>query len=138
MSSLSGLWTARANAADTPPLLRSVVAKARPALVPVSIGRIGSPASSPTRSDSRPDRRLIDGKAIVLLDADGRPSFQVLQGVLRLIERMDFTAAPGRGDGGEPGPRNPRIPRGWTLSHSPFNAAPTEEELWRIRSHDFH
>jgi error-prone DNA polymerase len=62
--------------------------------------------------------------------------------MLRSIGRMDFTVTPGRGDGakngGGPDPRDPGIPCGRTLSYPPFNAVPTEEELLRIRSHDFH
>ena len=63
--------------------------------------------------------------------------------MLRSIGRMDFTVAPGRGDGARngnsPDARDPTWPpRGRTLSYPPFNAVPTEEELLQIRSHDFH
>jgi error-prone DNA polymerase len=62
--------------------------------------------------------------------------------MLRSIGRMDFTVAPGRGDGarngGGPDPRDPGIPKGRTLSYPSFNAVPTEEELLKIKSHDFH
>ncbi len=62
--------------------------------------------------------------------------------MLRSIGRMEFAVAPGRGDGakngGGPDPRDPGIPHGRTLSYPPFNAVPDEEELLRIRSHDFH
>jgi error-prone DNA polymerase len=62
--------------------------------------------------------------------------------MLRWIGRTPFTVAPGRGDGatngGGPDPRDPGFPRGRTLSYPPFNAVPDEEELLRIRSHDFH
>ncbi|MBP6297971.1 MAG: hypothetical protein KA401_01385 [Anaerolineae bacterium] len=62
--------------------------------------------------------------------------------MLRSIGRMDFTVAPGRGDGathgGGPDPRDPGFPKGRTLSYRPFNAVPDEEEMMRIRSHDFH
>ena len=63
--------------------------------------------------------------------------------MLRSIGKMDFTVAPGRGDGAKngagPDPRDPTWPpRGRTLAYPPFNAVPDEEELLRIRSHDFH
>ena len=63
--------------------------------------------------------------------------------MLRSIGRMEFSVAPGRGDGakngGGPDPRDPSWPpRGRTLSCPPFNAVPDEEEMLRIRSHDFH
>jgi error-prone DNA polymerase len=62
--------------------------------------------------------------------------------MLRSIAGRDFRVMPGYGDGatngGGPDPRDPGIPRGRTLSYPPFNAVLTEEELVRIRSHDFH
>ena len=63
--------------------------------------------------------------------------------MLRSIGKMDFTVTPGRGDGAKngagPDPRDPTWPpRGRTLAYPPFNAVPDEEELLRIRSHDFH
>jgi error-prone DNA polymerase len=62
--------------------------------------------------------------------------------MLRSIAGKDFRVMPGHGDGathgGGPDPRDPGIPRGRTLSYKPFNAVLTEEELVRIRSHDFH
>ncbi|WEK45243.1 MAG: error-prone DNA polymerase [Candidatus Andeanibacterium colombiense] len=62
--------------------------------------------------------------------------------MLRSIAGKDFRVMPGHGDGathgGGPDPRDPVIPRGRTLSHPPFNAVLTEEDLVRIRSHDFH
>jgi len=63
--------------------------------------------------------------------------------MLRSIGRMDFTVAPGRGDGakngGGPDPRDPTwAPRGRTLASPPFGTAAEEEEILRIRSHDFH
>ena len=62
--------------------------------------------------------------------------------MLGSIGRMDFTVAPGRGDGAKngsgPDPRDPTWPpRGRTLSYPSFNAVPDEEEMLRIRSHDF-
>ena len=62
--------------------------------------------------------------------------------MLRSIARMDFAVRPSHGDGaangGGPDPRDPGFPKGRTLSYRPFNAVPDEEELMRIRSHDFH
>lgn len=62
--------------------------------------------------------------------------------MLRSIGRTAFAVTPGRGDGatngGGPDPRDPGFPRGRTLSYPPFNAVPDEEEMMRIRSHDFH
>jgi len=62
--------------------------------------------------------------------------------MLRSIAGKDFRVMPGHGDGathgGGPDPRDPGIPRGRTLSHPPLNAVLTEEDLVRIRSHDFH
>ena len=63
--------------------------------------------------------------------------------MLRSIGQMEFAVAPGRGDGarngGAPDPRDPSWPpQGRTLSYPLFNAVPDEEELLRIRSHDFH
>jgi error-prone DNA polymerase len=63
--------------------------------------------------------------------------------MLRSIGGMDFKVAPGRGDGakngGGPDPRDPTwAPRGQTLASPPFGTAAEEEEILRIRSHDFH
>jgi error-prone DNA polymerase len=62
--------------------------------------------------------------------------------MLRSIGRMDFSVAPGRGDGashgGGPDPRDPAFPRGRTLTSPPFGSIQEQEELVRIRSHDFH
>ncbi|PAL24275.1 error-prone DNA polymerase [Sphingopyxis sp. GW247-27LB] len=63
--------------------------------------------------------------------------------MLRSIARMDFTVAPGRGDGakngGGPDPRDPTwAPRGRTLASPPFGTAAEHDEILRIRSHDFH
>jgi error-prone DNA polymerase len=62
--------------------------------------------------------------------------------MLRSIGRMDFTVAPGRGDGashgGGPEPRDPTFPSGRTLSSPPFTTLASQAELVPIRSHDFH
>jgi len=62
--------------------------------------------------------------------------------MLRSIGRTDFTVTPGRGDGashgGGPDPRDPYFPRGRTLSSPPFGTVQEQEEIVRIRSHDFH
>jgi error-prone DNA polymerase len=62
--------------------------------------------------------------------------------MLRSIGRMDFSVAPGRGDGashgGGPDPRDPGFPRGRTLASPPFGTVAEQEEIVRIRSHDFH
>ncbi len=63
--------------------------------------------------------------------------------MLRSIGRMDFAVAPGRGDGakngGGPDPRDPSwAPRGRTLASAPFGTLAEQEEILRIRSHDFH
>ncbi len=62
--------------------------------------------------------------------------------MLRSIARTDFRVAPSYGDGaangGGPDPRDPDFPKGRTLSYRPFNLVPDEEEMMRIRSHDFH
>jgi error-prone DNA polymerase len=62
--------------------------------------------------------------------------------MLRSIGRMDFSVAPGRGDGashgGGPDPRDPSFPRGRTLASPPFGTAQEQEEILRVRSHDFH
>ena len=63
--------------------------------------------------------------------------------MLRSIGRTAFTVAPGRGDGasgGGPDPRSPSIPRGRTLASPPFRTLheQEQEEVLRIRSHDFH
>ena len=62
--------------------------------------------------------------------------------MLRSIGRTDFAVALGRGDGatsgGGPDPRDPTFPSGRTLSSPPFTTGPSDEDLVRIRSHDFH
>ncbi|MGH6616027.1 error-prone DNA polymerase [Sphingomonas sp.] len=63
--------------------------------------------------------------------------------MLRSIGRMDFSVAPGRGDGakngGGPDPRDPSwAPRGRTLASPPFGTTGEQDELLPIRSHDFH
>ncbi len=62
--------------------------------------------------------------------------------MLRSIARGDFSVAPGRGDGatngGGPDPRDPSFPRGRTLASPPFGTAAEQEEILRLRSHDFH
>jgi len=63
--------------------------------------------------------------------------------MLRSIGRMDFTVAPGRGDGashgGGPDPRNPAFPHGRTLASPPYGTTPAHvDEIMPIRSHDFH
>ena len=62
--------------------------------------------------------------------------------MLRSIARVDFAVRPSHGDGatngGGPDPRDPGFPKGRTLSYRPFNLVPDEEEMMRIRSHDFH
>jgi error-prone DNA polymerase len=63
--------------------------------------------------------------------------------LLRSIGRMDFAVAPGRGDGakngGGPDPRSPAwTPPGRTLASPPFGTAAEQEEILRLRSHDFH
>jgi len=62
--------------------------------------------------------------------------------MLRSIGRMDFTIAPGRGDGashgGGPDPRDPTFPSGRTLSSPQFTPLASQDELVPIRSHDFH
>lgn len=62
--------------------------------------------------------------------------------MLHSIGRMDFTVTPGRGDGarhgGGPDPRDPAWPPpGRTLSYPPFDPVLDENELLRIKSHDF-
>ena len=63
--------------------------------------------------------------------------------MLRSIGRVDFAVQPGRGDGakngGGPDPRDPAwTPRGRTLASAPFGTAAEEDQIVRIRSHDFH
>jgi len=62
--------------------------------------------------------------------------------MLRSIGRTAFTVAPGPGDGatngGGPDPRDPTFPRGRTLGAPPFGTVAEQEEILRIRSHDFH
>jgi error-prone DNA polymerase len=62
--------------------------------------------------------------------------------MLRSIGQMDFAVAPGRGDGanngGGPDPRDPTwAPRGRTLASPPFGTLVEQDEILRIRSHDF-
>ena len=60
--------------------------------------------------------------------------------MLRSIGRMDFAVAASPADGarggGGPDPRSPAWQRGRTLASPPFGNE--EEELLRVRSHDFH
>jgi len=62
--------------------------------------------------------------------------------MLRSIGRTNFAVAPGRGDGAHngsgPDPRDPSFPRGRTLASPPFGTVQEQEEILRIRSHDFH
>ena len=63
--------------------------------------------------------------------------------MLRSIGRTDFTVAPGRGDGamsgGGPDPRDPTWrPQARTLGSPPFGTLQEQEEILRLRSHDFH
>ncbi|BAK67329.1 error-prone DNA polymerase [Sphingobium sp. SYK-6] len=62
--------------------------------------------------------------------------------MLRSIGRTDFLVAPGRGDGasngGGPDPRGPAFPRGRPLASPPRGTATEQDEIVRIRSHDFH
>lgn len=62
--------------------------------------------------------------------------------MLRSIAGRDFRMIPGHGDGatdgGGPDPRDPGFPKGRTHSYRPFIVVPDEEEMMRIRSHDFH
>ncbi len=63
--------------------------------------------------------------------------------MLRSVGRRDFVVPPGRGDGakngGGPDPRDPAWPpRGRTLASAPFGTQAEEDEIVRIRSHDFH
>ncbi len=63
--------------------------------------------------------------------------------MLRSIARIDFAVAPGRGDGarngGGPDPRDPAwSTRGRTLASPPFGTTAEQEQIVRIRSHDFH
>jgi error-prone DNA polymerase len=62
--------------------------------------------------------------------------------MLRSIGRMEFSVAPGRGDGakngGGPDPRDPNFARARTLASPPIGTAIDEAEVLRIRSHDFH
>jgi error-prone DNA polymerase len=63
--------------------------------------------------------------------------------MLRSIGRMDFSVAPGRGDGAKngsgPDPRDPAwSARGRTIVAPPLGTATEQEELLRVRSHDFH
>jgi error-prone DNA polymerase len=62
--------------------------------------------------------------------------------MLRSIGRTSFAVAPGRGDGsrsgGGPDPRDPMFPRGRTLASPAVGIAAEQEEILRIKSHDFH
>ncbi|MCF8707617.1 error-prone DNA polymerase [Rhizorhapis sp. SPR117] len=63
--------------------------------------------------------------------------------MLRSIGRMDFAVAQARGDGskngGGPDPRDPAwSPRGRVLASPPCGSAAEQEEILRVRSHDFH
>jgi error-prone DNA polymerase len=62
--------------------------------------------------------------------------------MLRSIGRTNFTVLPGRGDGashgGGPDSRDPHFPRGRTLASPPFGTVREQDEILRIRSHDFH
>ena len=63
--------------------------------------------------------------------------------MLRSVGRMDFTVAPGRGDGashgGCPDPREPAMCRSRTLGSPPYGTSPPQQdEIMPIRSHDFH
>jgi error-prone DNA polymerase len=62
--------------------------------------------------------------------------------MLRSMARTDFTVLPGRGDGashgGGPDPRDPHFPLGRTLASPPFGTVQEQDEILRIRSHDFH
>jgi error-prone DNA polymerase len=62
--------------------------------------------------------------------------------MLRSIGRMDFSVMPGRGDGAThgsgPDPRDPTFPRGRTLAAPSCRARDEQDEIVRIRSHDFH
>lgn len=62
--------------------------------------------------------------------------------MLRSIGRMDLNGAPGRGDGAKNGggrdPRDPTWAPGGTLASPPYGTASGQEEILRIRSHDFH
>ena len=53
-----------------------------------------------------------------------------------------LAVAPGRRDGthngGGPDPRDPSFPRGRTLASAPSGSVQEQEEILRIRSHDFH
>lgn len=63
--------------------------------------------------------------------------------MLRSIGRTEFSVAPGRGDGathgGGPDPRDPSWrPQARTLASAPVGTVQEQEELLRLRSHDFH
>lgn len=62
--------------------------------------------------------------------------------MLRSIGRMDFSVAPGRGDGashgGGPDPRDTAFPGGRTLASPPFATRAIQDKLLPIRNHDFH
>ena len=62
--------------------------------------------------------------------------------MLRSIGRQAFSVAPGRGDGashgGGPDPRDPRFPRGRTLSPPFADSVGDTADIIPVRSHDFH
>jgi error-prone DNA polymerase len=63
--------------------------------------------------------------------------------LLRSVGRVDFTVAPGRGDGashgGGPDPRDPAFPIGRTLGSPPhLNSSAARDDILPVRSHDFH
>ena len=54
------------------------------------------------------------------------------------ISRLRRAAAMARSNGGGPDPRDPSFPRGRTLGAPPFGTLAEQEEIVRVRSHDFH
>ncbi|MFC3443933.1 error-prone DNA polymerase [Sphingobium rhizovicinum] len=62
--------------------------------------------------------------------------------MLRSVGRMEFSVAPGRGDGashgGGPDPRDPAFPNGRTIGSPPYGHERTKDSILPIRSHDFH
>jgi error-prone DNA polymerase len=62
--------------------------------------------------------------------------------MLRSIAGRDFRVMPGHGDGatsgGGPDPRDPAFPKARTLASPPFGTIQEQDEILRIRSHDFH
>jgi error-prone DNA polymerase len=55
--------------------------------------------------------------------------------MLRSIAGRDFRVMPGHGDGD---PRDPAFPKARTLASPPFGTIQEQDEILRIRSHDFH